>query len=125
MQSTRTCGSTDASDVVIEGALLARRGAVAIVRDIAYVRLGRVRAGGLEGLRQERTRRLASAADLADIVMALRARAEIDDRRIAVVGYSLGGYIESLVAAHLPLAAEVYVATGAQWLREQRLQDEP
>jgi dienelactone hydrolase len=53
---------TDASDIIAEGALLASRGAIAIVPDNAYVRLGPVQARGLAGLRQERRRRLASTS---------------------------------------------------------------
>lgn len=113
--------NTDASDLVIEGVLLAQRGAIAIVPDNAYVRLGPVDQLGLDGMRQDRRRRLASAQDAADLVVALEEHGDVDQRRIAVAGYSLGGYIESLVAGHLPLAAEVYVATGAGWIQDRSL----
>jgi len=43
---------TDASDLVIEGALLAQLGAIAIVPDNAYVRLGPVDGRGLETMRK-------------------------------------------------------------------------
>lgn len=115
---------TDANDLVIEGVLLARLGAIAIVPDNAYVRLGPVDKRGLGGMRQDRRRRLASAQDLADLVVALKDDPRVDQDRIAVAGYSLGGYIESLVAGHLPLAAEVYVATGAEWIQDRPLTED-
>jgi len=113
--------NTDASDLVIEGALLAKRGAIAIVPDNAFVRLGPADEPGLDGMRQDRRRRLASAQDVADLVAALEKNPRVDPRRIAVAGYSMGGYILSLIAGDLPLAAEVYVSTGGGWIKDPSL----